>query len=130
MIEYIERFHELQFSNGMFASKAAAFVAVLSLSATWIFAWRLWLMRGEVGSFRFRVFLWLVVLFGSLAGNRIAVVLFYRGMTSATDYWPTLFSVGMGAALLVLAHLYTRDYCGHRGWLSALALASAAMLLA
>ena len=110
-------------SNGLFASKAAAFVATLAILGALIFAWRLWLLRREFPSRRIRVYCLLILLLGCLGGNRVSVLLFYRGLVPPLDLWPTLFSAGMGLALLGLAREYTRDYCGARGWLAALAAA-------
>jgi len=133
MTDYWSRFYEFPFSNGLFAGKAAAFVGLLALAAAVIFVWRMWLLRGDIlterGWFRVEVYFWLAILFVGLAGNRISVVLFYRGIRTADSLWPTFFSIGLAVALMQLAFIYTRDKCGHKGWLSLLALASIAMVL-
>lgn len=116
------------YSNGLFASKASAMVAVLALMSAGIFLWRLWQLRAEVGEFRFAVYAAIALLLIGLAGNRVSVVLFYNGLIDRNAIWPAFMSIAMAGGLLWLSYLYTRDECGHRGWLAALALALVAAL--
>lgn len=132
-MEQVSLFYSMPFSNGIFAAKAAAFIGLLAFAAAVIFLWRLWLLRKDVledrGWFRIEVYFWLAVLFTGLAGNRVSVVLFYKGLVDRDTLWPTIFSITMAVALLRLAYIYTRDKCGHKGWLSLLALASVVTVL-
>lgn len=116
------------YTNGLFASKAAAVVGALALVAGFVFVWRLWALRHEVGSFRFSAFGSLALLLLCLGGNRVSVVMFYHGLIDKNSVWPAFLSVGMAISLLILAYLYTRDDCGNKGWGAALALAAVAAL--
>jgi hypothetical protein len=108
----------LHVTNGIAASKTAAFLAAALMIGTGFIVWRLF-KEGPYWDRRRRANLfWIGVSMAGAALNRATVVLFYQGLIDSSSWQPTIGSIIWAVGVVGFARSVTIDYCGQWGWLA------------
>lgn len=115
--DYIDGASKLHATNGIAASKSAAFLAVTLFVATAICVWRLFTTGHAWDARRRENLFWVGVCMAGACVNRFTVVLFYRQIIDATSWQPTIGAVIWIIGTIGFARSATVDFCGNKGWL-------------
>lgn len=115
-------------SYNSLAQHTAAFMAAMCAFAAGVFAWRMTVMVRVNDPRRYANFFWLTLMFIGIAGNRVGVVVWYKTHVNSAGLL-LCFAVLWAFATLMLARAFTIEYCGNKGWVSALVLSTVVMVL-